>query len=110
MLASTTAVRNQIEQLDQQIADHRAQLGLATPTGDELVAASTLSADTIAMTCQRATSDTCADVCSLGDSICENADKICDLASQLPGDRWAGERCDAGKATCKVASERCCAC
>ena len=43
-------------------------------------------------------------------TICDNAGRICDLADDLPGDTWAAERCDAGKAACARASERCCGC
>jgi hypothetical protein len=56
------------------------------------------------------TSETCVDACNLGDAICDDAKKICDLADQLPGDAWASERCDAGKASCQRARERCCDC
>ncbi|MEZ4400946.1 MAG: hypothetical protein R3B06_13050 [Kofleriaceae bacterium] len=69
-----------------------------------------MAADAVGATCVRATSTTCTDVCTLADAICGNADRICELAATLPGDAWAEQRCDAGKATCQAAGERCCSC
>jgi hypothetical protein len=59
-------------------------------------------------TCEHVPSDRCEDVCKLSGSICDNAESICELAAQLPGDAWAEERCGAAKASCQRASERCC--
>ena len=52
----------------------------------------------------------CQDVCSLAGAICENADSICRIAGELPGDTWAEGKCDSAKASCKEAKERCCSC
>jgi len=69
--------------------------------------ASTPMAD-VRTTCEHVPSDRCEDVCKLSGSICDNAESICDLASQLPGDAWAEERCGSAKASCQRATERCC--
>jgi hypothetical protein len=51
----------------------------------------------------------CIDTCKIEDSICNNAQKICDLASELSDD-WATEKCDSGKASCEEATKKCVAC
>lgn len=101
-------VRQQITALDAQLTAERDRLGVAAPTADELGAASAMT--TAVNTCTPDGSQACTDVCTLATSICDNATKICDLAAQLPGDAWASERCDSGKATCATASARCCDC
>jgi hypothetical protein len=55
-------------------------------------------------------SSECRDVCSIADAICENAESICRIASQLDGDAWATDKCNSAKASCKQATERCCDC
>ncbi len=52
----------------------------------------------------------CTDVCRLTDSICGNAESICRIAGDLPGDKWAAGKCESAKATCSNATERCCKC
>jgi hypothetical protein len=61
--------------------------------------------------CHPANSATCTDSCTLKDSICKNAGKICDLAKQLGGtDGYANEKCVKGKASCQTAHDYCCNC
>lgn len=55
-------------------------------------------------------SDTCKQSCTLKDSICENAKKICDIAGEMDGDRWAAQKCADGNATCDAARKQCCEC
>lgn len=52
----------------------------------------------------------CLDTCSLADAICENADRICRVASELAGDAWADDKCASAKASCKEARQACCRC
>ena len=52
----------------------------------------------------------CADVCELGGAICENAEDICAIATELGDDAWAKDKCDSAKASCREAQERCCQC
>lgn len=103
-------VHAQITELSDRIEADRLALGIEAPTASAAAAMADLTAAGAAVTCTRSTRDTCVDVCGLGDSICANASAICDLAAQLPGDSWAAERCNAGKASCQIASERCCSC
>lgn len=56
------------------------------------------------------TSETCTQACTLADSICSNAKKICEIASQLDGDQWAATKCSDSTQTCKDAKARCCEC
>ena len=62
-------------------------------------------------TCKPGSSDTCDTSCTLADSVCSNASKICTIAGELGGnDAYANEKCDSGKSACDRASERCCSC
>lgn len=101
---------DQIQQLDDAIAADLATLGVPAPMpgdGGDAV----LPMGHVVDACEAPPpAGTCGDVCTLADSICDNAGRICDLADDLPGDTWAAERCDAGKAACARASERCCGC
>ena len=54
--------------------------------------------------------DTCKQSCTLSDSICANAKKICDIAKQLGADPWADQKCSDGNATCSAAHKQCCDC
>ena len=62
-------------------------------------------------TCTPGQSDVCKYTCTLGDSICDNAGKICSIAKDLGGnDAWANEKCASGIESCNAARERCCGC
>jgi hypothetical protein len=52
----------------------------------------------------------CIDTHKLEGSICKNAGRICELASELGNDDWATEKCDSGKASCKEATTKCVDC
>ncbi|HEY4245085.1 MAG TPA: hypothetical protein VGM88_34955 [Kofleriaceae bacterium] len=53
----------------------------------------------------------CGDVCSLGDDICDNAERICTLADELGKDDVdAQDKCHSAKASCREAKQRCCDC
>lgn len=52
----------------------------------------------------------CDDVCSLGDAICDNAERICILADELGNDHLAQDKCTSAKASCREAKQRCCTC
>lgn len=91
----------------------RAQLGLPAPAGDGAPNASPMSSDVPnppAPTCARSAADTCAQTCTLSDSICDNANKICTIANQLAADDWAAKKCVDAKSTCGAATRRCCEC
>ncbi|MCG8425314.1 MAG: hypothetical protein MJE77_46130 [Proteobacteria bacterium] len=52
----------------------------------------------------------CSDVCTVTRSICTNADSICRLARDLPGDNWAEGKCTDAKNACTEAIAACCTC
>lgn len=103
----------EIERLSQDIDVARGQIGLTAPSPigapppAEAMAAVPLSTDA---TCQPAQTDRCTQSCKVSDSICNNAQRICDLAHDLPGDDWAAGKCATAKQTCDTAHERCCTC
>ena len=54
---------------------------------------------------------TCGDVCTLGEDICDNAERICTLADELGrDDHFAQEKCTSAKASCREGKQRCCDC
>ena len=103
----------QITQLAAQIDAQRGQLGLPLEAPTCLPSScqvTRMDAAPSAVTCQSGTSATCRDTCTLSDSICLDAKKICDLAGTMPGDTWAAGKCATAKQTCDDAHARCCAC
>ena len=53
----------------------------------------------------------CEDTCDLSGAICDNAEAICGIATELgPDDTWAQEKCTSAKASCREAKQRCCDC
>ena len=63
----------------------------------------------IKATCEASETPRCQDVCTLRDSICESAARICELAEEND-DEWAWRRCADGKRSCQRADQRCCGC
>lgn len=56
-------------------------------------------------------SPACSDICSIADAICDNAERICELADDLgKGDSFGQEKCTSAKASCREAKQRCCGC
>lgn len=107
----------EIEKLAAAIDADLAKLQLprpAPPTAGTSAMSAVSEADIVAPSadpaCHPGPSDTCEDVCGLGESICKNAKRICEIASELAGDAWAAEKCASGKASCDAARERCCGC
>ncbi len=109
-----------IAELDQEIEAELATLELKRPAvppnacvqppcGAEPLAAPLRPS--AAATCRPGPSERCKTSCKLSDSICENAAKICELATLLGGnDAYANGKCASGKASCDVAGESCCSC
>ena len=61
--------------------------------------------------CQAQVPSTCNDVCNLADAICDNAERICEIAAELGSDDKLGqEKCASAKASCREAKQRCCSC
>jgi hypothetical protein len=112
--------RQQIEELDRQIATDLGKMQLSPPAAP--AAACMPSCDVRAMsqdsvtaaadvkTCAHGTSDTCRSSCDLSEAICKNAGRICDIAGQLATDDWANQKCASGKSSCDAAHGRCCNC
>jgi hypothetical protein len=62
-------------------------------------------------TCKPSRSDTCTQTCTIKESICKNAARICQLAIDLGGnDAYANDKCSSGNASCEAAKQRCCGC
>lgn len=105
--------RNEITALATQIRQWRHEAGLEVEPDDATVLA---MARTTAASAARACvlpgppQSRCADVCELGSAICENAEDICAIATELGDDAWAKDKCDSAKASCREAQERCCQC
>lgn len=105
----------QIEQLDREITEARTKLGLpevapgASCTGPDCQMSTPMVA-TSDPNCHPGASDSCSNTCTLADSICGNATKICDLAKQMQGDTWAADHCTSATTSCQTAHVRCCGC
>jgi len=114
--------RGEIDALDRAISAELAKLGLATSEPAACAATDACTPEPFAerydmmprvqdATCKPAASDVCTQSCELSDSVCTNADKICDLAKQMGGaDAYANEKCQRGNESCKRTRERCCGC
>ena len=111
----------EIAQLDQAITDELTKRGLAVPAESTCGPACDMTAiamdskpvtqDPRMQSCKPGASDTCQDSCTLSDSICNNADRICTIAHQL-GDRdaYANDKCVRGSQSCQASKQRCCSC
>ncbi|MDQ3333984.1 MAG: hypothetical protein M4D80_02400 [Myxococcota bacterium] len=114
--------RDEIDRLDQAINDEMGRLSLTRPTPPPLTCsgetcAQQMSGAAVAATapqpaeCRPASTQTCTDSCKLKSSICENAGRICRIASDLGGnDAYANDKCNSGNASCEAAKQRCCSC
>jgi hypothetical protein len=113
-------VRAQLAALDQAITDDMQKLSEPRPAppvapcvencADQMSGAAT-TATQADPTCTPGKGDTCTQACTLKDSICTNAGKICSIASDLGGnDAYANETCNRGSASCEAAKKRCCSC
>ena len=60
--------------------------------------------------CKAPVNDTCKDSCTMADSICQNAERICTIAKQLDNDAWANEKCVKGSESCTQSNKLCCSC
>ena len=112
MAARPDELHGRIEELSQDIAQRLAQDNVPAPTTADVEAARPVAMDAAAGVCTPppVPSSSCDDVCKLGDAICDDAHRICDLSDQLPGDAWAADKCAGGKASCERAKQRCCEC
>jgi len=111
--------RARIEELDAKIGADLAKLNLERPPTPAPTCANPPCPDRMSATpvkptsdptCKPGPSEACKDSCTLADSICDSAGRICEIAAELKNDAWAIEKCGSGKASCDVAGERCCGC
>ena len=114
--------RTELDLLDDQITADMERLGIVRPQPppdvcvadcepQQMSTAVSAAAAQDPATCQRSQSQTCTDACKLSDSICTNAKRICELATQLGGtDAYANDKCHRGTASCEAATKRCCSC
>lgn len=106
--------REQIEQLEAQIEASRTELGLEAPTEPQIQSAPTQPMGAMPSSddpkCRPAKTETCTTSCTLSDSICGNADKICNLAKGMAGDTWAAGKCAKANTTCEASRTKCCGC
>ena len=104
--------RAEIDRLSADIAAREQTAGATAPDGAAIEAAQPMSIGDVQGVCAAPLTPppACTDVCTLGTAICDDARSICRLADDLIGDAWAAERCDAGKASCQAAQQRCCDC
>lgn len=121
-LAGAGDPKSQIEALDGQINTEFAKLGMERPLPPPSPAADLCAnppcpkADMLAVKpsddpkCVKGTSQTCTDTCSIADSICDAAIKICRISSSMGNDAWAIEKCSSGEASCETARGKCCGC
>ena len=99
---------DQIRQLAAEIDRQRTTMGLPEQHG--AAAAMPMATAGSDGTCHPVETDICKQTCTLSDSICSNAKKICSIAAQLPNDSWATQKCSDASATCDAARRRCCEC
>lgn len=106
--------KNEITALSTQIRDWRHEAGMGVEpdarTVNRVDTMTVLAVRKTAMCPAHQPSESCEDVCSLADAICDNAESICAIATELDGDIWADDKCDSAKASCREAKERCCSC
>lgn len=105
---------DQITELEQQIDQASAQLALPAATPSQIAGAPAQPMGVLPSAqdpkCHPAPTDTCKTSCTLSDSICDNADRICKLAESLPGDGWAANKCAKANTTCEASRTKCCGC
>lgn len=112
MTPPTQDPRGQIEWYSQQIDAQRKQIGLPETILQEMSAPPETSPPHAAQdaACHAGASETCHSACTLSDSICDNADKICKISDDLGDDEWASGKCIGARSTCADAHKRCCTC
>lgn len=106
--------RNEITALSTQIRDWRREAKLPVePRHEDVMGVVSMTVEQARHVCpdSHPVPPSCGDVCSLADAICDNAETICNLADELgKDDKWAQDKCDSAKASCRDAKKRCCGC
>jgi len=103
---------DEITALWAQIRDWRREAGWALePRPEEIISIKPVPPRQVAQVCpdSHPVPQTCGDVCSLADAICDNMEQICILADELgKNDDWAQSKCASAKASCRDAKKQCC--
>ncbi len=106
--------KNDITALWTQIRDWRREAGLPVePRREDVLQVIGTPVREVQRVCtaDHQVPQTCGDVCSLADAICDNAEQICILADELgKQDTWAHDKCSSAKASCRDAKKKCCGC
>ena len=97
----------EIQKLSAEIDQQRDAMGLPAQTTSMALPSMAGSAEQV---CRPAETDTCKQSCTISDSICTNAKKICTIAQDLANDGWASQKCSDATATCDAAHRKCCDC
>jgi hypothetical protein len=105
--------KQQIEELEAKITADSSTLELPEPTEEQLLATPAQPLGTKPVTddpkCKPANNDACKTSCTLTNSICSNADKICQLAIEM-NDSWARGKCIKANRSCEDSKVKCCGC
>jgi hypothetical protein len=108
------SAHDQIEALDAEITASRSKLALDEPTEQAIMGAPMEPRGAMPSTqdtkCHPAQTETCKTSCTLSDSICSNANKICEIAKTLGSDNWALNKCAKANTTCEASKGKCCGC
>jgi hypothetical protein len=111
---SGTTKKNEISNLWTQIRGWRLEAGLPVePRHEDVISVVGTPVKEVQRVCPEGHNvpETCNDVCSLADAICDNAEQICILADELgKQDTWAQGKCASAKASCRDAKKKCCGC
>jgi hypothetical protein len=105
--------KDDISELWMQIRGWRVEMGMgAEPRGNAIQQSVHVPIKKLRLCEQnpKVKTDKCMDVCKLADAICDNAEQICRIASELHDDPWANDKCNSAKASCKEATGQCCEC
>lgn len=101
--------KEEVQDLWMQIRDWRVANGMSADPGEPAPPSAVPKLRKCSVE-REPTTEVCQDTCSLKDAICDNAERICDIAGELGNDPWANEKCKSGKASCQEATEKCCEC
>lgn len=102
--------RDRIQALEAELDRDRAQMQLPEPAPTSRPAEPYYQAPETDSRCRLVQTSACTTSCSLSASICKNAEKICDIAHELPNDTVATQKCARANLICEAAHTKCCSC
>jgi hypothetical protein len=108
------SAREEIQALDDQNTAALAELKLEEPQPAMIESSAATPMGAISPQsdpkCRPAQTEQCTTSCTLSNSVCSNADKICTLAKDMVGDTWASNKCKRANVMCEAAHKKCCSC